>query len=117
MAAEVNLSKDDLIKKEIRRLNAIFKDLDGNQRKVVKPLIETAAFLTISLDELQTIINENGYTEEYQNGKNQSGQKQSEEVKTHIAMTKNLTAIIKQLCALVPPERKKESRLAALRSE
>ena len=38
-------------------------------------------------------------------------------VKTHIAMTKNHAAIIKQLCDLVPPEKKKESRLQALRDE
>lgn len=53
----------------------------------------------------------------YQNGANQSGTKQSDAVKTHIAMTKNHAAIIKQLCDLVPPEKKKESRLQALRDE
>ena len=47
----------------------------------------------------------------------QSGTKQSDAVKTHIAMTKNHAAIIKQLCDLVPPEKKKESRLQALRDE
>ena len=35
----------------------------------------------------------------------------------YIAMTKNHAAIIKQLCDLVPPEKKKESRLQALRDE
>lgn len=76
-----------------------------------------AAFMAVSLEELQEIINEEGYTVEYQNGANQSGTKQSDAVKTHIAMTKNHAAIIKQLCDLVPPEKKKESRLQALRDE
>lgn len=117
LAAKAIISKDELIKKELKRLGKVFADLDGNQRKVVEPLLSTAAFLSVSLAELQESINENGYTEEYQNGANQFGVKQSENVKTHIAMTKNLTAIVKQLCDLVPPERKKESRLAALRRD
>ena len=79
--------------------------------------IKNAAFMAVSLEELQEIINEEGYTVEYQNGANQSGTKQSDAVKTHIAMTKNHAAIIKQLCDLVPPEKKKESRLQALRDE
>lgn len=58
-----------------------------------------------------------GYTEEYQNGANQSGRKQSEAVKTHIAMTKNHAAIMKQLADLAPPVKKKESKLQALRDE
>lgn len=57
------------------------------------------------------------YVVEYQNGENQKGTKQSDAVKTHIAMTKNHAAIIKQLTDLVPPEKKKESKLQALRDE
>lgn len=73
--------------------------------------------MTVSLAELQEIINVEGYTCEYRHGENQSGVKQTEEVKTHIAMTKNLTVIIKQLTDLAPPEKRKESRLAALLAE
>ena len=54
---------------------------------------------------------------EYQNGENQKGTKQSDAVKTHIAMTKNLSTIIKQLTELVPPEKKEKSKLALLRDE
>ena len=88
-----------------------------NKLQTVESLIKNAAFMAVSLEELQEIINEEGYTVEYQNGANQSGTKQSDAVKTHIAMTKNHAAIIKQLCDLVPPEKKKESRLQALRDE
>ena len=66
MAAKAIISKDELIKKELKRLGKVFADLDGNQRKVVEPLLSTAAFLSVSLAELQESINENGYTEEYQ---------------------------------------------------
>ena len=69
------------------------------------------------LEHLQTDIEEKGYISEYQNGENQKGTKQSDAVKTHIAMTKNHAAIIKQLTDLVPPEKKKESKLQALRDK
>ena len=114
MATKKDLTKEEKIKREFSRLKRIFKDLDKNKLQTVESLIKNAA---VSLEELQEIINEEGYTVEYQNGANQSGTKQSDAVKTHIAMTKNHAAIIKQLCDLVPPEKKKESRLQALRDE
>lgn len=117
MATKAEKTKEQRIKAEKSRLKGIFRELDANQRKIVLQLIDTAAFLSVSLVELQDKINEEGYTEKYKNGQNQFGVKQSEAVKTHIAMTKNLTAIIKQLSDLCPPERKKESRLAALMRE
>ena len=115
MATKKDLTKDQKIKKEINRLKRVFRDLDKNKLQTVESLIRNAAFMAVSLEELQEIINEEGYTVEYQNGANQSGTKQSDAVKTHIA--KNHAAIIKQLCELVPPEKKKESRLQALRDE
>lgn len=117
MPTKKELTKEQKIRRELTRLRRIFRDLDKGKRDTVESLLKNAAFMAVSLEELQEIINEEGYTAEYQNGANQFGTKQSDEVKTHIAMTKNHAAIIKQLCDLVPPERKKESRLQALRDE
>ena len=117
MATRKELTKDQKIKREISRLKRVFKDLDKNKLQTVESLIKNAAFMAVSLEELQDIINEEGYVVEYQNGENQHGTKLSDAVKTHIAMTKNHASIIKQLTDLVPPEKKKESRLQALRDE
>ena len=117
MAAKKDLTKDQRIKREIARLKRVFRDLDKNKLQTVESLIKNAAFMAVSLEELQEIINAEGYTVEYQNGENKKGTKQSDAVKTHIAMTKNHASIIKQLTDLVPPEKKKESRLQALRDE
>lgn len=117
MTTKREYTKEQKIKKEISRLKKVFKDLDKNLLQTVDSLIRTAAFMSVSLEELQEIINEEGYTEEYQNGANQSGRKQSEEIKTHIAMTKNHAVIMKQLADLTPPVRKKESKLQSLRDE
>lgn len=117
METKKDLTKDQKIKREINRLKRVFRDLDKNKLQTVESLIRNAAFMAVSLEELQEIINEEGYAVEYQNGANQSGTKQSDAIKTYIAMTKNHATIIKQLCELVPPEKKKESRLQALRDE
>lgn len=109
--------KEAAIRKEKARLKRAFKDLDGNKKRTVEQLISTAAFLSITLQELEEEINRNGVTEEYQNGANQYGVKQSAAAVTHIAMTKNLTAIMKQLTDLVPAEKKKKTRLQMLRDE
>lgn len=117
MATKKELTKEQKIKKEIARLKRVFKDLDKNKLQIVESLKKNAAFMAVSLEELQEIINAEGYVVEYQNGENQKGTKQSDAVKTYIAMTKNHAAIIKQLTDLVPPEKKKESKLQALRDE
>ncbi|NLI22274.1 MAG: hypothetical protein GX418_12120 [Clostridiales bacterium] len=116
-ASNVTLSRDERIKKEKRRLNGIFRDLDANKKKTVKSLIDNAAFMAIALEDLQEIISRDGYTEEYQNGQNQKGMKETAEVKTHMAMTKNHAMVIKLLADLTPPARRKKSRLQALRDD
>lgn len=117
MADKKIASKDAKVRKEVIRLKKVFKDLDKNMLYTVISLIQNAAFMSITLEELQDTINENGCISEYQNGENQFGTKKSPEIDIHIAMTRNHAAIIKQLSDLVPPEKKKDSKLQALRDE
>ncbi|MCM1219304.1 MAG: hypothetical protein NC548_32900 [Lachnospiraceae bacterium] len=117
MAAKKEKTKDQRIKSEKTRLKGIFKELDENKRKLVTPLIEKAAFMSIELDDLQETIGQDGWTSEYKNGENQYGTKKSPEAETYIALSKNYAAVIKQLTELVPAAKRKASRLAALRDE
>ena len=80
MATKKELTKEQKIKKEIARLKRVFKDLDKNKLQTVESLIKNAAFMAVSLEELQEIINAEGYVVEYQNGENQKGTKQSDAV-------------------------------------
>ena len=68
MAAKKDLTKDQRIKREIARLKRVFRDLDKNKLQTVESLIKNAAFMAVSLEELQEIINAEGYTIEYHNG-------------------------------------------------
>lgn len=99
--------KESLIKKEKSRLRKVFSEIDPNKLKIIKPLIERAAFMTVSCEELEKIIAEKGYTEAYQNGENQKGIKKTPETEIYNAMAKNLNAIVKQLVELCPAAKKK----------
>jgi hypothetical protein len=117
MAKSKELTKEERISKEINRLKKIFTNLEKNKLDTVMPLIRNAAFMSVTLDELQKDINEKGVIDKYQNGEHQFGTKKNPQVEVHIAMTKNYASIIKQLVELVPAGKKKESRLSALMKE
>ena len=117
MPAKKELDKNGKIKQEKARLARVFKHLDKNKLATVQSLISTAAYIAVTLDELQEIINTEGYISEYKNGANQFGKKQSEAVEIYIALTRNQSTIIKQLVDLAPAEKRKDSKLEALRRE
>lgn len=102
MSTNNDLTKEQRIRAEVRRLNSLFSKMDKNTKKVVESLIKNAAFMAITLTDLQEHINLNGVTDKYQNGENQWGTKKSPEVEIHIAMTKNHNATMKQLADLLP---------------
>jgi len=110
------MTKKNRIKKEKDRIQEIFKDLEPNKLQTCQALIDRAAFITVSLQDLEIQLNETGWTEFYQNGESQSGWKKSAAADVHISLTKNLNAIVKQLLELVPPAQK-QSRLTELMGE
>lgn len=105
--------KETRVKREKDRLLEIFKDLEPNKLKTCLALIDTAAYITVSLRELEEQLNLTGWVETYQNGENQFGMKKAAAADVHISLTKNLNAIVKQLLDLVPPAQK-SSRLEAM---
>ena len=101
------------IKSETKRLLRIFADLDPNKLQTVNTLICRVAFATVSLQDLEMQLARDGWVEEYQNGENQSGVKQSASAGVYLSLTKNLNAMVKQLADLVPAA-KRESKLEEL---
>lgn len=94
--------KNKLIKKEITRLKRIFRDIEVDKIDTVISLVKNAAFMTVSLEDLQETINREGCVAEYQNGEHQWGTKKSPEVEIYNTMIKNHMIIIKQLTDLLP---------------
>lgn len=100
------MTKEERINTEIKKLNKLFSKIDQKAKKAVHSLIENAAFMSITLDDLQRTINENGVVSEYQNGENQWGTKKSPEVEIYNSMIKNHMIVIKQLTDLLPKQEK-----------
>ena len=98
------LTKDERVKKEMRRLKRIYKDMDPDVKKATQSLIENAAFMAVTLEDLQETINREGVISEYQNGANQWGTKKSPEVEVYNTMIKHYMAITKQLTDLLPKD-------------
>ena len=80
MEESVKIAKEAKITEEIKRLNGILAKMEGKTKTAVKSLIENAAFMAVTLQDLQDAINSKGVTEEYKNGANQHGIKKSSEV-------------------------------------
>ena len=99
---ELIVEKNKKIKKELNRLKKLFKDLPENKKKISEKLIDNAAFMSISLEELKKDIILYGVKETYANGKDQYGFKESIESKTYNTTIKNYMAIIKQLNEMLP---------------
>lgn len=104
MSGKPDLDKEKRIKTEISRLNTLLRNLDAKKKKAVSSLIKNAAFMAVTLEDLQKEINLNGVTETYQNGANQSGVKKSSAVEVYNTMIKNHVAVMKQLTDLLPKE-------------
>lgn len=102
------MDSDKTKKQELNKLKKIFKNIEPNKQKIVEKLISNAAFMAVSLEELQETIREKGFVEEYHNGANQSGVKKCSEVEIYNTMIKNYSSIIKQLVDLLPNDNKSE---------
>ena len=90
------------IKKEKKRLEEIFKNIETNRSKLVESLIADAAFQRVTLEETREIISRDGVIEVYQNGANQREIKKSSAVEVYDKMVNTYSKIIKQLCDLLP---------------
>ncbi len=99
------LHKTELIKKKEAELRKNYSFVDPKRKKNAETLIKRAAFMDISLLELESIINLKGYEEEYKNGANQYGTKKRSQVDTYNVMVKNHIACIKQLEDMMEKDR------------
>ena len=109
LSGQALIEKNNKIKKEKQILEKIFKKIDKNKQKIVEKLIDNVAFMSITLDELKEDIKKYGIKEEYMNGKNQFGFKESVESKTYNTMLKNYMSAIKQLIDLLPVDEQKNA--------
>ncbi|OAH60754.1 hypothetical protein AWH49_15505 [Domibacillus aminovorans] len=97
-------AKLERIEQQKRILRRQFTKLDAKMKKTAASLIENAAFMIVTLEDLQAEINRHGAVSTYQNGENQWGTKKSPEVEIYNTMIKNHMTIMKQLTDLLPKQ-------------
>ena len=98
--------KDKRIKKEMLKLKKLFKEIGSETMETVLSLIKNAAFMIVTLEDLQERINEDGPISTYKNGENQFGTKKSPEAELYNTMIKNHMGIMRQLTDLMPAPEK-----------
>lgn len=111
-----DLPKEKRIKAEYARMKKLFAPLPENELSFCDPLLQNAAFMCATLHDLQDAINQNGVTDIYQNGANQSGTKASADLQAYNSLAKVYNALMDKLSAKLPKEVRK-SRLAAMQDE
>ena len=97
--------KKDLADKELARMEKLFQPLPENERTFIQPLLENAAFMRVTLDELQIKIRLEGATDEYQNGANQCGVKISAAIQAYNQLMKTYHTLMDKLMAKLPAEK------------
>lgn len=96
-ALKAALPDDEEVRSEYDRLIKLFKTAPKEKLALARKLISRAAFLAVTIDDLEKDISENGYEQEYQNGEFQRGMKKSAAAELHVTYSKNLFAVMKQL--------------------
>lgn len=109
MARKKELSKDERIKKEEKRLRKIYAEVDKDNKAIIDGLIQRAAYMRVTLEDWEKDINENGYYEMFtQSEKTDPYERERPVARLYNTMNKNYQSIIKQLSDLVPKQEVKK---------
>lgn len=93
--------KELMVAGNLAKLQDKFKDIPAEYKMLADKYIETVAYLTVELQDLERIINLNGSIEEYSNGARQKGMKVSAATQAHAVHKKTYDNSIKYLTALI----------------
>lgn len=96
--------KEKRIQAELKRLSKYFDAVDENQRENAANLLQNAAFMAVTLQDLQDLINAEGVVDHYQNGATQFGTKTSAVLQSYNALVKNYATVVRTLAQLLPKE-------------
>lgn len=106
------MEKSKRIKKEEKRLNSIFRDVEENKKRTVEGLIKRAAFMRASLEDFESDLDLNGFTEMFRQGEKQEPyERKRPAADLYNTMNTSYQKIIKQLTDLLPEEEKSTDEL------
>jgi len=96
--------KEKDIRKELNKLRKIFKTLPDDTKSLCEGLIQNAAFMHITLKELQEEIKKNGAMLSCQSGNGFDTIKDNPAQKAYTTMISRYSVVIKQLTDLLPEQ-------------
>lgn len=97
------ISKDERIKKEEKKLLKLYKNIDKDTKTLIDGLIQRAAYMRITLEDYEKDIDCGGYVEFFtQSDKTDPYERERPVVRLYNTMNKNYQSIIKQLSDLLP---------------
>lgn len=97
MANKKELTVEDRIKKEHRRLTTIYKNIDPSKKAIATGLIGRAAFMRVQLEDLEMDLLENGWTEPFSQGNQDPYDRARPAAQIYNTTNANYQKIIKQL--------------------
>lgn len=97
-----------LKKRRIKQYNEAFKNIDADKMAVIEKMILCAVDLEFQLDEIKENLIQTGFIEEYRNGQNQYGTKESTASKAYNTALKNYNSIIRTLLSCMPETQSNE---------
>lgn len=92
------------IKQEYETLSVQFPGIDKNKQTIVNGLIQRAAFMRVSLEDLENDLNENGFTELFSQGDQEPYQRKRPSADLYNTMNANYQKIVRQLTDLLPKD-------------
>lgn len=97
----IEKTKEQKIKKERNRLNKIYKTLPEKEYKTAIKLIDNIAFMSVTLEELMKIVNEDSLVKETKNA-SQTFVKEHPALTAYNKMYSNFQKGLQQLSSLLP---------------
>ena len=94
----MDLIKQKRIKKELSKLKKVYKDIPKDKMIIVDGLINRAAFMRISLEDMELDIHKDGFVEMFSQSERQKPYERERPVaRLYNSMNKNYQSIIKEL--------------------
>ena len=102
------MEKAKRIRKEENRLKKIYKNLEGQKKQTAQGLIQRAAFMRVTLEDFEADLDQNGFVEMFQQGKDQDPYERKRPVADlYNSMNTSYQKIVKQLTDLLPKDEPK----------
>jgi hypothetical protein len=99
---KINKTKEERIATELRKFKGFCRNLSRDRKNIAVKLCQKAAFMEVTLEDLQDQINKEGTIVEAVNGNGFEVRSENPAQKTYNTMIKNYNATIKVLVDLMP---------------